>query len=68
MAVARKQVEDGAMVLDLNVDDGMVDGVAAMQRFLKIAMTEPDISKVPFTLIPVNSKSSRPKWAKENVL
>ena len=35
MAVARKQVEDGAMVLDLNVDDGMVDGVAAMQRFLK---------------------------------
>ena len=50
MAVARKQVEDGAMVLDLNVDDGMVDGVAAMQRFLKIAMTEPDISKVPFMI------------------
>jgi len=50
MAVARKQVEDGAMVLDLNVDDGMVDGVAAMERFLKIAMTEPDISKVPFMI------------------
>lgn len=50
MAVARKQVEDGAMVLDLNVDDGMVDGVAAMQRFLKIAMTEPDICKVPFMI------------------
>ncbi len=50
MAVARKQVEDGAMVLDLNVDDGMVDGVAAMCRFLKIAMTEPDISKVPFMI------------------
>ena len=46
MAIARKQVEDGAMVLDLNVDDGMVDGVSDMVgRFLKIAMTEPDISK-----------------------
>ena len=50
MAIARKQVEDGAMVLDLNVDDGMVDGVSAMGRFLKIAMTEPDISKVPFMI------------------
>ena len=38
------------MVLDLNVDDGMVDGVAAMQRFLKIARAEPDISKVPFMI------------------
>ena len=46
MEVARKQVEDGAMVIDLNVDDGLVDGVAAMQKFLKIAMTEPDVSKV----------------------
>lgn len=50
IAVARKQVEDGAMVLDLNVDDGMVDGVSAMGRFLKIAMTEPDICKVPFMI------------------
>lgn len=46
MAVARKQVEDGAMVIDVNVDDGMLDGKAAMCRFLKIACTEPDVSKV----------------------
>ncbi|POM73456.1 Putative methyltetrahydrofolate-homocysteine S-methyltransferase [Phytophthora palmivora] len=48
MDVARQQVEDGAMVIDVNVDDGMLDGVAAMERFLKIAVTEPDVAKVPF--------------------
>jgi len=36
------------MVLDVNMDDGMLDGMAAMQKFLKIAVTEPEISKVPF--------------------
>uniref|UniRef100_A0A7S2XWE9 Methionine synthase n=1 Tax=Fibrocapsa japonica TaxID=94617 RepID=A0A7S2XWE9_9STRA len=50
MDIAKKQVEDGAMVLDINVDDGMLDGVAAMQKFLKIAVTEPEISKVPFMI------------------
>lgn len=50
MDIARQQVEDGAMVLDVNVDDGMLDGVAAMERFLKIAVTEPDVSKVPFMI------------------
>ena len=48
--VAKKQVEDGAMVIDVNVDDGMVDGVAAMGKFLRIAVTEPDVSKVPFMI------------------
>ena len=38
------------MVIDLNVDDGMIDGKAAMARFLKIAMTEPDVSKAPFMI------------------
>jgi 5-methyltetrahydrofolate--homocysteine methyltransferase len=50
MDVARKQVEDGAMVIDLNVDDGMIDGKAAMGKFLRIAMTEPDVSKAPFMI------------------
>merc|ERR1711871_6130 len=50
MGVARKQVENGAMVIDLNVDDGMIDGKAAMGKFLRIAMTEPDVSKVPFMI------------------
>jgi len=40
-------VEDGAMVIDVNVDDGMLDGLNAMQKFLKIAVTEPEVTKVP---------------------
>jgi 5-methyltetrahydrofolate--homocysteine methyltransferase len=47
MDIAKKQVEDGAMVLDVNMDEGLLDGLAAMQKFLKIAMTEPEVSKVP---------------------
>ena len=45
--IARKQVEDGALVLDINVDDGLLDGFAAMSKFLKLIMSEPEISKVP---------------------
>ena len=37
MDIAKKQVEDGAHVIDINVDDGMLDGLAAMQKFVKIA-------------------------------
>jgi 5-methyltetrahydrofolate--homocysteine methyltransferase len=50
MGVARKQVEDGAQVIDVNVDDGMLDGVKAMSKFLRIASTEPDIARVPFMI------------------
>ena len=50
MDVAKKQVIDGAHVIDINVDDGMLDGVAAMQKFVKIAVTEPEVAKVPFML------------------
>lgn len=45
--VAKQQVEDGAQVIDVNVDDGMIDGVAAMGKFLRILATEPDAAKVP---------------------
>ena len=45
--VARQQVENGAQIIDVNMDEGMTDGVAAMQRFLDLAMTEPDIARVP---------------------
>ena len=45
--VARQQVENGAQVIDVNMDEGMTDGPAAMQRFLDLAMSEPDIAKVP---------------------
>ena len=45
--VARQQVENGAQIIDINMDEGMTDGPAAMQRFLDLAMTEPDIARVP---------------------
>ncbi|SEO85056.1 methionine synthase [Trujillonella endophytica] len=47
LAVARQQVEAGAQVIDVNMDEGMIDGVAAMDRFLKLVAGEPDISRVP---------------------
>merc|ERR1719287_426230 len=50
MDIAKDQVEAGAHVVDINVDDGMLDGLAAMQKFIKMAVTEPDVSKVPFMI------------------
>ena len=47
LAVARQQVEAGAQIIDVNMDEGMIDGVAAMDRFLKLIASEPDISVVP---------------------
>ncbi len=47
LAVARQQVENGAQVIDVNMDEGMLDGVEAMQTFLRLIASEPDISRVP---------------------
>ena len=47
LAVARQQVEAGAQVIDINMDEGMLDGVAAMTRFCNLIAGEPDISRVP---------------------
>ncbi|WP_310963492.1 methionine synthase [Nocardioides terrisoli] len=47
LTVAVQQVESGAQVIDVNMDEGMIDGVAAMDRFLKLVASEPDISRVP---------------------
>lgn len=47
LQVAAQQVESGAQVIDVNMDEGMIDGVAAMDRFLKLIASEPDISRVP---------------------
>ena len=47
LTVAAQQVESGAQVIDVNMDEGMIDGVAAMDRFLKLVAAEPDISRVP---------------------
>ncbi len=47
LTVARQQVESGAQVIDVNMDEGMIDGVAAMDRFIKLIASEPDICRVP---------------------
>ncbi len=48
--VARAQVESGAQIIDVNMDEGMLDGVAAMRRFLNLMASEPAIAKVPFMI------------------
>ncbi len=47
LSVARQQVENGAQVIDINMDEGMIDGVDAMNRFTRLVATEPDICRVP---------------------
>jgi 5-methyltetrahydrofolate--homocysteine methyltransferase len=50
LAVARQQVENGAQVIDINMDEAMLDSKAAMVRFLNLIGSEPDISRVPIML------------------
>ena len=50
LVVARQQVESGANVLDVNVDAAMIDGPAAMKRFLNLIASEPDIAKIPLMI------------------
>jgi 5-methyltetrahydrofolate--homocysteine methyltransferase len=47
LAVARQQVENGAQIIDINMDEAMLDSQAAMVRFLQLIASEPDISRVP---------------------
>jgi len=47
LVVARQQVENGAQVIDINMDEGMLDAVAAMTHFLNLVASEPDIARVP---------------------
>ena len=50
LSIARQQVQKGARVLDFCFDDGMIDGPAAMTRFLNLVAAEPDIARVPFMI------------------
>jgi 5-methyltetrahydrofolate--homocysteine methyltransferase len=50
LAVLRQQVENGAQIIDINMDEAMLDSVAVMERFLKLAVSEPDIARVPIML------------------
>ena len=47
LSVARQQVENGAQIIDVNMDEGMLDSEAAMERLLKLIASEPDIARVP---------------------
>lgn len=50
ISVAKQQVENGAQIIDINMDEGMLDSEAAMKRFLNLLGAEPDISRVPFMI------------------
>ncbi|KAA6439978.1 methionine synthase [Dyadobacter flavalbus] len=50
LSIAREQVESGAQVIDINLDEGMIDGVEAMKTFVNLIVSEPDISKVPLMI------------------
>ncbi|MDC3388094.1 methionine synthase [Flavobacteriaceae bacterium] len=50
LAVARHQVEGGAQIIDINMDDGLIDGKQAMVRFLNLIAAEPDICRVPIMI------------------
>lgn len=50
LSIARDQVEGGAQIIDINMDDGMIDGKEAMVRFLNLIMAEPDIARVPIMI------------------
>src|SRR3954467_9280854 len=50
LSVARQQVESGAQVLDVNMDDAMLDGVSAMRTFMNLIQSEPDIARIPIMI------------------
>lgn len=50
LSVARQQVENGAQIIDINMDEAMLDSKAAMEKFLKLIASEPDISRVPIMI------------------
>ena len=63
VSVARQQVENGANVIDICMDEGMIDGVAAMTRFLQLLGSEPEVAKVPVhgRLLEVGGHRGRPQ-------
>lgn len=50
LAIARHQVEGGAQIIDINMDDGLIDGKEAMVRFMNLIASEPDIARVPIMI------------------
>jgi 5-methyltetrahydrofolate--homocysteine methyltransferase len=50
LEIARDQVEGGAQILDVNMDEGMIDGKVAMVKFLNLIASEPDIARIPIMI------------------
>jgi 5-methyltetrahydrofolate--homocysteine methyltransferase len=50
LSVARQQVENGAQIIDINMDDALLDGVKAMTIFLNLVQSEPDIARIPIMI------------------
>lgn len=50
VSIARKQVEDGALVVDINLDDGLLDAEAEMRHFVNLLASEPEVARVPFMI------------------
>ena len=50
LVIAREQVENGAQIIDINMDDGLIDGKVAMVKFLNLIVAEPDIARVPIMI------------------
>jgi 5-methyltetrahydrofolate--homocysteine methyltransferase len=70
LAIARHQVDGGAQIIDINMDDGLIDGKESMVRFLNLIAAEPDICRVPIMIDSSNGKLSKQvyKLYKVNVL
>ena len=54
LSVARQQVEGGAQIIDINMDDAMLEGVQAMTTFLNLVQAEPDIARIPIMIDSLN--------------
>ncbi|MDE5554155.1 MAG: homocysteine S-methyltransferase family protein, partial [Muribaculaceae bacterium] len=50
LAIARKQVDDGALIIDVNMDDSMIDAASEMTRFLRLIASDPDVARVPLMI------------------
>ena len=50
LSVARQQIENGAQIIDINMDEGLLDSESAMSHFLRLIASEPDIAKVPLMI------------------
>lgn len=66
LSVAREQVENGAQILDINMDDGMLDGKVLMTKFVNLISSEPDIAKVNRQILIITTCSKK-RWCRYTI-